>query len=56
MERIEATCLEMAQWKDEQLAKCLERLKEEYLHDCSFDVDECIAKLATLQRIEEEMK
>lgn len=56
---VEAALLEMAQWKDEQLSKCLENLEKEYIRNSGkglYDNEELAAKLATLKRIEEEMK
>ena len=50
--------MEMAQWKDEQLSKCLENLEKEYIRNSGkglYDNNEIAAKLATLKRIEEEM-
>ncbi len=50
--------LEMAQWKDEQLSKCLENLEKEYIRNSGkglYNNNEIAAKLATLKRIEEEM-
>ena len=53
------SCLEIARWKDEQLSKCLENLEKEYIRNSGkglYDNNEIAAKLATLKRIEEEMK
>ena len=58
-EEIKNACLEMAQWKDEQLSKCLKNLKKEYIRNSGkglYDNNVIAAKLATLRRIEEEMK
>lgn len=54
-----ACALRMAQWKDEQLSKCLENLEKEYIRNSGkglYDNNEIAARLATLKRIEEEMK
>ena len=51
--------LEMAQWKDEQLANCIERLEKDYIKNSGKGLlsnEEIAAKLATLRRIKEEMK
>lgn len=53
------SALEMAKWKDEQLSKCLENLEKEYIRNSGkglYDNNVIAAKLATLKRIEEEMK
>ena len=51
--------IQMAQWKDEQLSKYLENLEKEYIRNSGKGLlsnEEIAAKLATLKRIEEEMK
>jgi hypothetical protein len=51
--------LSMARWKNEQLSKCLENLEKEYIKNSGkglYDNNEIAAKLATLKRIEEEIK
>ena len=56
---VKDACIEMAQWKDEQLANCIERLEKEYIKNSGKGLlsnEEIAAKLATLKRIEEEMK
>ena len=56
---IYSACKQMAQWKDEQLANCIECLEKEYIKNSGKGLlsnEEIAAKLATLKRIKEEMK
>lgn len=53
------SAMDMAKWKDDKLKNIIDKLKDEYIKNSGkglYSNEEVAAKLATLKRIEEEMK